>query len=180
MVDAARAGLQDSSPRSALLSLHARVEGIQPDAWRDPILAQVFGPRGAIYVVPRSDVGVFTLGLLPMWDTVDTLDLLVNPQQPDVQVRLLPPDDPYVNRLAAPLLIPDERKRKLLWPQSPPPGAVTVGIDVVGTWRRRGPKVTVHPWVSLDARTVGQFEATVSELPVGTAEHEPSVSLDAD
>jgi len=65
VVDAARAGLQDSSPRSALLSLHARVEGIQPDAWRDPILAQVFGPRGAIYVVPRSDVGVFTLGLLP-------------------------------------------------------------------------------------------------------------------
>ncbi len=62
---AARSGLQDGSPRSALLSLAARVEDVRPDDWRADALAQVFGPRGAVYVVPAEDVGVFTLGLLP-------------------------------------------------------------------------------------------------------------------
>ncbi len=62
---AARSGLQDGSPRSALLSLASRVEGVGPDDWRADGLEQVFGPRGAIYVVRESDIGVFTQGLLP-------------------------------------------------------------------------------------------------------------------
>lgn len=62
---AAWAGLQDSMPRAALLSLHARVEGIQPDGWEDPALVQVWGPRFSAYVVPKRDLGVFTLGRLP-------------------------------------------------------------------------------------------------------------------
>ena len=65
LVSAAHSGLQDGSPRSALLSLAARVEGVAPDDWRADGLTQVFGPRGAVYVVPQEDVGVFTLGLLP-------------------------------------------------------------------------------------------------------------------
>lgn len=65
LVEAARPGLQDGSPRSALLSMAARVEKTEPDDWRHPDLAQVFGARGAIYVVPRTDIGVFTKGLLP-------------------------------------------------------------------------------------------------------------------
>ncbi len=48
-----------------MLSLAARVEGVGADDWRADGLAQVFGPRGAIYVVVADDVGVFTLGLLP-------------------------------------------------------------------------------------------------------------------
>jgi hypothetical protein len=62
---AAWAGLQDSMPRAALLSIHARVEGVEPSAWEDPSLAQVWGPRFGAYVVPAVDVGVFTLGRLP-------------------------------------------------------------------------------------------------------------------
>ena len=65
LVDAAFAGLQDSSPRSALLALHARVQGVSPSSWEDPRLVQVWGPRGAVYVVPRRDVAVFTLGRSP-------------------------------------------------------------------------------------------------------------------
>jgi len=38
---AAWAGLQDSMPRAALLSLHARVEGTRPDTWEDPALIQL-------------------------------------------------------------------------------------------------------------------------------------------
>jgi hypothetical protein len=65
LVRAAWCGLQDSAPRSALLALHARVDGVGSGDWEDLALTQVWGPRGAVYVVPAADVGVFTLGLLP-------------------------------------------------------------------------------------------------------------------
>ncbi len=62
---AAWAGLQDSMPRAALLSIHARVEGTRPDTWEDPCLIQVWGPRFSAYVVAAEDRAVFTLGRLP-------------------------------------------------------------------------------------------------------------------
>src|SRR5256714_8609579 len=65
LVDAAFEGLQDSSPRSAVLALHARAKDVSPSAWRDPRFVQVWGPRGAVYVVPSRDVAVFTLGRSP-------------------------------------------------------------------------------------------------------------------
>src|SRR5205809_6366628 len=65
LVEAAFAGLQDSSPRSAVLALHARVKDVSPSDWKDPRFVQVWGPRGAVYVVPGHDVAVFTLGRFP-------------------------------------------------------------------------------------------------------------------
>ena len=62
---AAWAGLQDSMPRAALLSLHARVEGVEPSTWEDPSLAQLWGPRYSTYVVPKRDFALFSLGRLP-------------------------------------------------------------------------------------------------------------------
>ena len=62
---AAWAGLQDSMPRAALLSLHARVKDIGPTAWEHPSLAQVWGPRFSAYVVPARDAAIFTLGRMP-------------------------------------------------------------------------------------------------------------------
>src|SRR5947208_12536873 len=62
---AAWAGLQDSMPRAALLSLHARVEGVGPSTWEDPSLAQLWGPRHHTYVVPKCDFALFSLGRLP-------------------------------------------------------------------------------------------------------------------
>jgi len=62
---AAWAGLQDSMPRAALLSLHARVERIGPSALDDPSLAQLWGPRYSTYVVPKRDFAFFSLGRLP-------------------------------------------------------------------------------------------------------------------
>jgi hypothetical protein len=59
------AGLQDSMPRAALLSIHARVEGAHPDIWADRSLVQVWGPRFSVYVVPARDHAVFTLGRHP-------------------------------------------------------------------------------------------------------------------
>lgn len=62
---AAWAGLQDSMPRAALLSLHARVEGVESSTWEDPSLAQLWGPRYSTYVVPKRDFALFSLGRHP-------------------------------------------------------------------------------------------------------------------
>jgi hypothetical protein len=62
---AAWAGLQDSMPRAALLSIHARVQGTQPSTWEDPSLVQLWGPRFHAYVVAARDLAVFSLGRLP-------------------------------------------------------------------------------------------------------------------
>jgi len=62
---AAWSGLQDSVPRSALHALHARVDGVAPDAWEDPALVQIWGPRYTAYVVPAGEHAPFTLGRLP-------------------------------------------------------------------------------------------------------------------
>ena len=48
---AAWAGLQDSMPRAALLSLHARLKGVEP--------------RFSTYVVPKRDFALFSLGRHP-------------------------------------------------------------------------------------------------------------------
>ncbi len=62
---AAWAGLQDSMPRAALLSIHARMAGTQPASWEDLSLVQVWGPRFSAYVVAKRDLALFTLGRLP-------------------------------------------------------------------------------------------------------------------
>jgi len=62
---AAWAGLQDSMPRAAVLSLHARVEGVEPSTWEHSSLAQLWGPRYQVYVVPKRDFALFSLARLP-------------------------------------------------------------------------------------------------------------------
>src|SRR5215510_8293735 len=63
---AARHALQDSYPRSALLSLHARVEGCEPSAWEAERLIQTYSPRAAVHVLPVADWAVYTVGRLPL------------------------------------------------------------------------------------------------------------------
>jgi hypothetical protein len=62
---AAWAGLQDSMPRAALLSIHARVAGSGPQTWADPALVQLWGPRFSVFAVAARDLAVFSLGRLP-------------------------------------------------------------------------------------------------------------------
>jgi hypothetical protein len=60
------AGLQDSMPRAALLSLHARVAGADPTLWEHPSLVQLWGPRFSNFVVAAKDLPIFSLGRLPL------------------------------------------------------------------------------------------------------------------
>ncbi|MGA2550384.1 MAG: crosslink repair DNA glycosylase YcaQ family protein [Burkholderiaceae bacterium] len=62
---AAWAGLQDSMPRAALLSIHARVKGTVSTSWEHECFVQIWGPRFSAYVVAAPDLAVFSLGRLP-------------------------------------------------------------------------------------------------------------------
>jgi hypothetical protein len=62
---AAWAGLQDSMPRAAVLSLHARVHEVEPATWEDRSLIQLWGPRYNTYVVAKRDFALFSLARLP-------------------------------------------------------------------------------------------------------------------
>ncbi|MDA8117115.1 MAG: winged helix DNA-binding domain-containing protein [Actinomycetota bacterium] len=62
---AAWSGLQDSMPRAAMLSMHARLEGVARDVWEEPGLVQLWGPRHNVYAVVTEDLAVFSLGAMP-------------------------------------------------------------------------------------------------------------------
>ena len=62
---AAWAGLQDSMPRAALLSIHARVMDAASTTWEHPSLVQLWGPRFSDYIVAARDIALFSLGRLP-------------------------------------------------------------------------------------------------------------------
>ena len=58
-------GLQDSMPRAALLSIHARVAGATSSSWEDPAFVQLWGPRFQAYVVPAVDYPLFSVSRYP-------------------------------------------------------------------------------------------------------------------
>jgi Winged helix DNA-binding domain len=300
---AAWAGVQDSVPRSALHSLHARVRKTAPDAWEDPSLVQVWGLRYTAYVVPAGDHAPFTLGRLPdegrarrvaedlaarlhgylegrrldanevgrelgvhpnalryaavtgtvliRWDgasrpTVWTVPRpgleplaarielvrrylhtlgpgtpgsfatwagikrpaalaafdglgpsLVTVRTPIGEAFLLASDEPMLRTRAGPpaparllpsgdpfyllqgvdreLLVMDPRHRAALWTPRVWPGALLVGGEVAGTWRRSGTVVTVQPWRRLSREERDAVEAEAATLPLPEADAEVAV-----
>jgi hypothetical protein len=299
---AAWAGLTDSVPRAALLSIHARMEGTQPSSWDDRSLVQVWGPRYSIYVVSALDRAVFTLGRLPdaprqreraenmaarvqallgdremkdndaqhalgvgnaikyaattgtvllRWDgartpliwTAAAPDLdplgarrelarrylhLLGPATPEAfalwaglpeataratfeelhksltpvrtplgEAWILDRDEPTIREPAGPtaaarllpsgdtyflfwgggreLLVPDAVRRAALWTSRVWPGAVLVGGEIAGTWRRAKHELSVQPWRRLTRAERDAVEAEASSLPLPGIESEIDV-----
>jgi hypothetical protein len=290
---AATAGFQDSMPRAALLSIHARVSGTGPGTWEEPPLVQVWGPRYSTFVIAEGDLAVFTLGRLPdepkalqraedvadrleaalgaermdcrdaarivglhpnalryaaptgrfliYWDgarqpliwsvpapAVDPFDARlelarrylhtfgpatadsfaswagVRPKRANAifdslatelitvrtpmgeawilasdesafrsadgaaSTRLLPSGDTYYllqgeDRV---LLVPDAAQRSQLWTSRVWPGAVLLDGEIVGTWRRSGHNVKVHPWRPLTRAGREAVEGEAATLPL--------------
>jgi winged helix DNA-binding protein len=302
---AAWAGLTDSVPRAALLSIHARVEGTQPGSWEDPSLVQLWGPRYSTYVVPARDRAIFTLGRLPdaarrrqraedmaarldahlagrrlkdndvqhalgvgnavkyaaptgtlllRWDGARTPDIWTVPRPeiephearselarrylhvfgpatpeafgkwagvgggearrafsalegsltpvrtpigdawiltrdepgfreppgPEAAARLLPSGDTYFLHWDAgrELLVPDPGQRAELWTTRVWPGAVLVGGEIVGTWRRAQANLSVRPWRRLTRAERDAVETEAQSLPLPGIEHEIAVRWD--
>jgi hypothetical protein len=291
---AAWAGLQDSMPRAALLSIHARVAGTKPSTWEDPALVQLWGPRFSAYVVAARDRAVFTLGRLPddpkgrqraeqtaerlaafladqqmaygaagrgqgvfpnslryaaptgrvlmRWDgarqptiwmvpppemeagearlelarrylhvlgpstpaafsewagvrpptaraafdgLADELTAVRTPigeawilgsdepsfraaSSPAAPARLLPSGDAYwlLQGADRELLVPDARRRDLLWTPRVWPGALLVEGEICGTWRRAQANVTIETWRSLSGAEREAVEAEAESLPL--------------
>jgi hypothetical protein len=286
---AAWAGLQDSMPRAALLSIHARVEGAHASTWEDASLVQIWGPRYSTYVVAECDRAVFTLGRLPddprararaeemaarlhavlagrrmtdrevglgnavryaaptgtvlirwegarapsVWtvpapevDPVDArrelarrylhvfgpttpapfaewagigaaearaaFDSLARSLTPvrtpigeawilssdeaafrapagtPADARLLPSGDTYFLLQGADreLLVPNPARRGELWTPRVWPGAVLVGGEIVGTWRRAQGNLAIQPWRRLTRAERNAVEAEAASLPI--------------
>jgi len=303
---AAWAGLTDSVPRAALLSIHARVEGTNPSTWEDPSLVHVWGPRFSTYVVPARDRAIFTLARLPddprkrqraediaarvhaflagrrlrdsevqealglhnriksatmtgtilirwegaraptMWTVprpeVDPLEARLElarrylhvfgpatssafatwagirapeargafdalsgslatvrtpigdscilardepafrePPSEPAAVRLLPSGDAYylLQDADRELLVPDARRRSELWTPRVWPGAVLVGGEIVGTWRRAQADLSVQAWRRLSRAERGAVEAEAASLPLPGIEGRITVRWDA-
>jgi hypothetical protein len=291
---AAWAGLQDSMPRAALLSIHARVAGTVPLAWEDPSLVQLWGPRFSVFVVAACDLAVFSLGTLPddakrrqraedtvarlsavlggtrmphaeagralgvhpnsLWYAAPTGRVLLrwdgarrpviwmvpppeaDPREarlelarrylhvygpttpesfgwwagigprsaaaafealraaltpvrtpigdawiltadeetlraeegPGAMARLLPSGDAHFLFQGADreLLVPEAGHRSELWPSRVWPGALLVGGDIVGTWRRAESVVTARPWQRLSAAQREAVAGEAESLPI--------------
>jgi len=292
---AAWAGLQDSMPRAALLSIHARVEGISSSSWEHPSLVQLWGPRFSDYLIASKDLPVFSLGRLPedarrcarahdtanrlhafldgrrmpfgqagrglgvqpnslryasptgrvllRWDgarqpvvwTAPTPDMdprharlelarrylhvfgpatsasfaqragirgaeaisafealasmliptstpignawiLANDEAafraqpgPVAPARLLPSGDVYYLLWGADreILVPDAKQRAELWTTRVWPGALLVGGEVIGTWRRSAAEVSIHAWRRLSPAERKAVEGEAMSLPLG-------------
>jgi hypothetical protein len=291
---AAWAGLQDSMPRAALLSIHARVEGTGPSAWEDRSLVQLWGPRFNVFVVAARDLAVFSLGTLPdeakgrrraedlaarlndilggermtygeaggllgvhpymlryaaatgtvlirwegarqsaVWTVpppeVDPRDArlelarrylhVYGPATPEAfgrwsgigpryaaaafealgtsltpvrapagdawilardeaafqaapgpvaPARLLPSGDAYFLRHGADrdLLVPDARRRRALWTPRVWPGALLIGGEIAGTWRRADAVLTAQPWRRLSSAERDAVGSEAQSLPL--------------
>jgi hypothetical protein len=291
---AAWAGLQDSMPRAALVSIHARVAGAEPSAWEDPSLVQIWGPRFSVFVVAGRDRAVFSLGLLPddangrrraqdqadrlkavlggerkglneagralgvhpnnfryaaatgtvliRWDGARRPDVWTVPApqadpgdarlelarrylhvygpatpesfgqwsgigarpamavfealrgslaavrtpigqrwilaqdeaavrtaaRPPAPARLLPSGDAYFLLQGADrdLLVPDPGQRQALWTPRVWPGAVLVGGEIAGTWRRAGAVLAVTPWRELSPAERDAVAAEAESMPL--------------
>jgi hypothetical protein len=88
--------------------------------------------------------------------------------RPDAQARLLPSGD-ALYLLWGPereLLVPDPRRRAELWTTRVWPGAVLLGGEIRGTWRRAREVVSVALWGRVSAAEREAVEAEAVALPL--------------
>ena len=95
-------------------------------------------------------------------------------------VRLLPSGDTFTLLQGADreLLVPDARLRAELWTPRVWPGAVLVGGEIAGTWRRAGADLAVQPWRRLTRAERDAVEAEAAALPLPGLEREIAVRWD--
>jgi DNA glycosylase AlkZ-like len=87
---------------------------------------------------------------------------------PAAAARLLPSGDAYFLLQGADreLLVPDAERRGALWTPRVWPGAVLVGGEIVGTWRRAGAAVTAQSWRRLSRSERDAIEAEAASFPL--------------
>jgi hypothetical protein len=91
---------------------------------------------------------------------------------PVAPARLLPSGDAYFLRYGADrdLLVPDAGQRGALWTPRVWPGALLVGGEIAGTWRRADAVMTVQPWRRLSPAERDAVVAEAESLPLPTTQ----------
>jgi hypothetical protein len=85
--------------------------------------------------------------------------------------RILPSGDPYLMAGDRELLVPDAaRRRELYAPGTVWPGGLMVGGELVGTWRRAGPRMTIRSWRRLSRAEREAVVAEAATLPLAGIE----------
>jgi Winged helix DNA-binding domain len=101
------------------------------------------------------------------WVLAGDAGVLVDPPQPD-GVRLLPPQDPYLQQRDRTTLLPDKTLHPAVWRPVRPPGGVLAAGQLVATWRSRraGTRlaVTVEPLRGLPAQTRAAISAEADRI----------------
>jgi winged helix DNA-binding protein len=101
------------------------------------------------------------------WVLADDTDALVDPPQAD-GIRLLPPQDPYLQQRDRTTLLPDKTQHNRVWRPVRPPGVVLAAGHLVATWRSRqaGKRlaVTVEPLGRLPAATRAAIQAEADQI----------------
>lgn len=101
------------------------------------------------------------------WVLADDTDALVDPPPAD-GIRLLPPQDPYLQQRDRTTLLPDKTQHKRVWRPVRPPGVVLAAGQLVATWRSRQAgkclEVTVEPLGRLPAATRAAIQAEADQI----------------
>jgi hypothetical protein len=145
---------------------------------------RVFGPgtaegfgRWAGVSRPRA-AAVFSVlgkGLIPVttpigeaWGLARDESALRAGSGPVAPARLLPSGDAYFLLQGADreVLVPDAGRRGALWTSRVWPGALLVGGEVAGTWRRAQSAVTISAWWRLSREERQAVEAEAASLPL--------------
>jgi hypothetical protein len=89
-------------------------------------------------------------------------------QRPSAPARLLPSGDTYYLLWGADreLLVSEAKGRAALWTTRVWPGAVLVGGEIAGVWRRAAAEVSIEAWRRLSSAEREAVEAEAASLPL--------------
>ena len=136
-----------------------------------PAAAAAFNVLRPSLVAVRTPIG-------EGWILAEDEPMLRAPAGPPAAARLLPSGDPYYLLWNADreLLVADAGHRGELWTSRVWPGAVLVGGEIVGTWRRAKAVVVVTPWRALSDDERASVEQEAATLPLPDISASPVVS----
>jgi hypothetical protein len=114
------------------------------------------------------------------WILTTDEPMVREPAGPTAAARLLPSGDTYFLLQGAEreLVVPDPARRPLLWTSRVWPGAVLVGGEIVGTWRRAEGDLTINPWRRLTRKERDALGAEAESLPLPGLQGRIRVSWD--
>jgi hypothetical protein len=134
----------------------ARWAGIRP-----AVASAVFQELGATLTPVRTPVG-------DAWILAEDETAFRAQPRPPAPARLLPSGDAFYLLWGADreILVPQAKRRSELWTSRVWPGALLVGGEIVGVWRRSGAAISLDAWRRLSTAEREAVEAEAISVPL--------------